>query len=47
MFFFSGHNMWMIKGDPDTLWQLYAAEEAQRLLAKGSPCSRAGPMNSR
>jgi hypothetical protein len=35
MFFFSGHNMWMIKGDPDTLWQLHAAEEAQRLLANG------------
>ena len=35
MFFFSGHAMWMVKGAPDTLGQLYGADATQRLLTKG------------
>jgi hypothetical protein len=33
-FFFCGHGMWMAKGDPDTLWQIFQSDEAQRLIAK-------------
>ncbi|HEY5663375.1 MAG TPA: hypothetical protein VIS05_04995 [Ilumatobacter sp.] len=36
MFFFpDGHGMWMVKGDFETLDQLWFAEAAQHLLAKG------------
>ena len=37
MFFFpDGHGMWMVKGDFQTLEQLWFEDEAQHLLAKGT-----------
>lgn len=36
MFFFpDGHGMWMVKGQFETLQQLWMTDEAQRLLVKG------------
>ena len=35
MFFSGTRGTWMVKGDPDTLRELYAREETQVLAAKG------------